>query len=93
MKTEMLSREAIALLRYRLETRDNQVTSTNLEGYRELVRAGVMFAVSGFVSGPEASLRFSDAGWAWVNGPDSPCASQLKTLSPMIPRTSYSINV
>lgn len=59
-----LSPEALALLRYRLETKDNRVTPQNKEAYRELVRAGVMYPVSGFVSGPEANFRFTDNFWA-----------------------------
>ena len=63
MQTIALSDDALELLRYRLATRDNRVTASNLEAYRELVRAGIMFAVSGFATGPEASFRFSDEGW------------------------------
>jgi hypothetical protein len=73
VKTE-LSEAAVALLRHRLETKDNHVTPSNLEAYRELERAGIMFAISGFVSGPEASFRFSDDGWAWINDRDNPYA-------------------
>ena len=79
VKTE-LSKAAIALLRRRLETQDNRVDDSNREAYRELVRAGIMFAVSGFVSGPEASFRFTDLGWgagqnssATIPIPDSLC--------------------
>jgi hypothetical protein len=64
MQTVTLSEAAMALLRHRLATRDNRVNDSNREAYRELVRAGIMFAVSGFVSGPEASFRFTDEGWA-----------------------------
>jgi hypothetical protein len=59
-----LSESALSLLRERLKTRDNRVDDSNREAYRELVRAGIMFAVSGFVGGPEASFRFTDEGWA-----------------------------
>jgi hypothetical protein len=59
-----LSAAALALLRQRLATKDNRVDDSNREAYRELVRAGIMFAVSGFASGPEASFRFTDKGWA-----------------------------
>ena len=69
MQTVKLSAAAVALLCHRLATRDNRVTPDNLEAYRELARAGIMFAVSGFVNGPEASFRFTDAGWQWVNDP------------------------
>ena len=64
METKTLSDKALALLRYRLATKDNRVNDSNREAYRELVRAGIMFAVSGFASGPEASFRFTDEGWA-----------------------------
>ena len=59
-----LSPEATDLLRYRLETKDNRVDDSNLEAYRELVRAGIMYPVSGFATGPEASFRFTDEAWA-----------------------------
>ncbi len=64
METKILSEAALALLRNRLTTKDNRVNDSNREAYRELVRAGIMFAVSGFASGPEASFRFTDDGWA-----------------------------
>ena len=64
METKTLSEAALALLRYRLMTKDNRVDDSNREAYRELARAGIMFAVSGFASGPEASFRFTDDGWA-----------------------------
>ena len=60
---------AQTLLRHRLATRDNRVTAADKEAYRELVRAGIMFAVSGFATGPEASFRFTDAGWVWLTAP------------------------
>jgi hypothetical protein len=81
MQTVELSPAAIALLRHRLATRDNRVTAANKEAYRELVRAGIMYAVSGFVGGPEASFRFSDEGWKWVNDPASPFS--LRSESPL----------
>ncbi len=81
MQTD-LSEGAVALLRHRLATRDNRVTAANKDAYRELVRAGIMFAVSGFATGPEASFRFSDDGWAWVNGPASPFASKPESAAP-----------
>ncbi|HKI18804.1 MAG TPA: hypothetical protein VKA15_13040 [Isosphaeraceae bacterium] len=64
MQTINLSDAALAVLRHRLATRDNRVDDSNREAYRELVRAGIMFPVSGFVNGPEASFRFTDEGWA-----------------------------
>ena len=60
METRILSEAALALLRYRLTTKDNRVNDSNREAYRELARAGIMFAVSGFASVPEASFRFTD---------------------------------
>jgi hypothetical protein len=63
METTSLSEAARALLPHRLATKDNRVNDSNREAYRELVRAGIMFAVSGFASGPEASFRFTDEGW------------------------------
>jgi hypothetical protein len=58
-----LSAAAVALLRHRLFTKDNRVTPENKEAYRELVRAGIMFAISGFATGAEASFRLTDEGW------------------------------
>jgi hypothetical protein len=63
MHTMTLSEAALALLRYRLATKDNRVDDSNREAYRELARAGIMYPVSGFVGGPEASFRFTDEGW------------------------------
>jgi hypothetical protein len=45
--TISLSAAAQALLRHLLATKDMSVTPTNLETYRELVRAGIMFPMSG----------------------------------------------
>ena len=56
-----LSIEALALLRYRLATKDKTVTDTNLEDYRELARAGIMYPVSTFLKGPESSFMCTDA--------------------------------
>jgi hypothetical protein len=63
MHTMTLSEAALALLRHRLATKDNRVDDSNREAYRELARAGIMYPVSGFVGGPEASFRFTDEGW------------------------------
>ena len=58
---------------YRLATKDNRLTDANREAYRELVRAGIMYSVTGFVSGPEAYFRFTDEGWErrdeWMESP------------------------
>ncbi len=73
MQTIALSDAALALLRHRLATKDGTVTPENLEAYRELARAGIMYPVSGFASGPEAVFRFTEAGWArreeWLSAP------------------------
>jgi hypothetical protein len=58
-----LSDSALALLRHLLATRDTRVTGENLEAYRELARAGIMYPVSGFLGGPESSFRFTQEGW------------------------------
>lgn len=78
-----ISNEAIELLRTCLETGRVVVTPENREIYRELVRAGIMFPVSGFVNGEEALYRFSDDGWLWVTGPSSPFSSLAESLSPV----------
>ena len=44
-----LSDAALALLRYRLATKDKTVTDTSLDAYRELARAGIMYPVSTFL--------------------------------------------
>ncbi len=82
MQAVTLSESALALLRQIMETRRAAVTAENREMYRELVRAGVMFPVSGFVSGPEANFRFTDEGWQWVNGPASPVSSKSGSPAP-----------
>ena len=55
---------ALALRRDRPTTKDNRVNASNPKAYGDLVQAGIMFVVSGFASGPEASFRFTDEGWA-----------------------------
>ena len=64
MQTVTLSQAALALLRQCLESGRSRVTPENLESYRELARAGVMYPVPGFVSGEKANFRFTDVGWA-----------------------------
>ena len=82
MQTVTLSDAALALLRQLLETRRSVVTDRNSELYRELARAGIMYPVSGFISGPEASFRFTEEGWKWVNDPASPFSSPAETPAP-----------
>jgi hypothetical protein len=62
-----LSEAAVALVRQCLKAGRVAVTPENLGLYRELARAGVMYPVSGFVSGPDAIFRFTDEGWARRN--------------------------
>jgi hypothetical protein len=58
-----LSTDALNLL-YACATGDNpRVDASNLEAYRELAAAGVMYPVSGFRHGPEAMFRFTESGW------------------------------
>ena len=47
-----------------LESGVSRVTTENLDSYRELARAGVMYLVPAFVSGEEANFRFTDVGRA-----------------------------
>jgi hypothetical protein len=54
-----LSDAAIALLVQRIATKDVTVNDDNRKAYRELVRAGVMYPVSGFVGGPDGLFRFT----------------------------------
>ena len=75
METIAPSESALALLRHRLATRDNRVNDSNREAYRELVRAGIMYPVSGLATGPEASFRFTNEGW--MPGGPSPTAHHL----------------
>jgi hypothetical protein len=60
-----LSDAALALLRFRVEGGSRHVDDSNREAYRELARAGIMYPVSGFISGPEYLFRWTDEGWAW----------------------------
>ena len=57
-----LSRAARDLLRCRLAG-DDRVTPENLEAYRELAAARIMYPVSTWVGGPESVFRFTPAGW------------------------------
>ncbi len=59
-----LSEAALALLRSRVEGGSRHVDASNLKAYRELARAGIMYPVSGFISGPEYLFRWTDEGWA-----------------------------
>ena len=67
-----LSESAIDLLLACIASRNPKVTEANREHYRELARAGIMYPLSGFAHGPEASFRFTEEGWnrkeEWVNG-------------------------
>ncbi len=63
MQPVKLSRPARTLLRRRANGEHVEVTPANLEAYRELARAGVMYPLSGFMLGPEAVFRFTEEGW------------------------------
>ena len=59
----MLSENALSLLRACVTGENPHVNPSNLETYRELACAGVLYPVSGFVGGKEASFRFTESGW------------------------------
>jgi hypothetical protein len=65
-----LSEAARDLLRRRLAG-DDRVKPENLEAYRELSAARIMYPVSTWAGGPESVFRFTLAGWKrreeWVN--------------------------
>jgi hypothetical protein len=63
MPAVRLSRTARKLLRRRASGEHIEVTSDNLEAYRELARAGVMYPCSSFTRGPESVFRFTENGW------------------------------
>jgi hypothetical protein len=58
-----LSRAARDLLRRRAQGEHVEVTPENLEVYRELARAGVMYPCASFSRGPESVFRFTEEGW------------------------------
>lgn len=70
-----LSADALALVRLHLSGRTlhikgprpdslpGRTVGETLAGYRELVAAGLMYAVSGFAHGPESYFRLTDEGW------------------------------
>lgn len=58
-----LSEAAQALLRRRLAGERIPGTDETRPAYRELVAAGIMYPVSTFARGPEASFRFTEEGW------------------------------
>ena len=64
MQTIVLSDAAMAVLRSRVEGGSREVNASNLEAYRELERNGIMYALSGFTSGPEYLFRWTDEGFA-----------------------------
>ena len=63
MPTITLSAEAVALLRLHLERDGIRVDDSNREAHRELARAGIMYPVSGYSTGPESHYRFTAEGW------------------------------
>lgn len=58
-----LSKSARMLLRRRASGEHVEVTPNNVEAYRELAGAGVMYPLSGFMVGPDAAFRFTEYGW------------------------------
>ena len=56
------SNAARELLRRRLAG-DDRVTPENLEAYRELSAARIMYPVSTWAGGPESVFRFTPEGW------------------------------
>jgi hypothetical protein len=81
-----LSAAALAVLRSRIAGGSREVNAANLEAYRELARAGIMYPVSGFTSGPEYLFRWTDLGWQrrfeLANDPAIPSASSPESSSP-----------
>jgi hypothetical protein len=63
MQFVTLSKPARILLRRRSNGEQVEVTTENLETYRELATAGVMEPFSGFMRGPESVFRFTEQGW------------------------------
>ena len=64
MQTVVMSEATLAVLRYRVEGGSRDVNATNLEAYRELAHAGVMYLLSGFISRPEYLFPWTDEGSA-----------------------------
>jgi hypothetical protein len=82
MKSISLSEYARNLLRRRAAGEHIEVTADNLEIYRELARAGVMYPLSAFMQGPEAVFRFTEGGWNMREALQRP--SRLFTPSAML---------
>ncbi len=62
-ETIALSEAALALLRRRVDRETVELTPENLDAHRELVAAGILVPMSGFVGGRESSFRFTEEGW------------------------------
>jgi hypothetical protein len=63
VQTIQLSEAALDLLRRHLAQDGVMVDDENREAHRELARAGIMYPLSGFASGPESHYRFTQEGW------------------------------
>ena len=80
MPTITLSAEAVALLRLHLERDGIRVDDSNREAHRELARAGIMYPVSGYSTGPESHYRFTAEGGGaaeFLSGSASACDPRL----------------
>jgi hypothetical protein len=92
MHSVKLSTDARNLLRRRVNGELVEVTPENLEAYRELARAGVMYPLAGFMRGPESVFRFAEDGWnrrmdlqrpAWRLTRSAMLRRILRTFSPI----------
>ena len=92
MQSMTLSREARILLGRRARGEHIEVTPENIKVYRELVQAGVMYPLSGYLRGPETAFRFTKDGWDrreelqrafWRLKPSAVVLRILRALSPM----------
>ena len=71
IKDITLSQTALSLLCSCVAGHNPPVTDANREVYRELVSAGILYPLSGFIGGEESSFRFTLEGWdrreEWLN--------------------------
>jgi hypothetical protein len=76
MQTVTLSAAALAVLKLHVTQERVMVDDANREAHRELARAGILYPLSGFASGPESHYRFTQEGWErreeFLSGSDRP---------------------